>query len=366
MSAQSHVIGQTMEGGVRFVVLSHETGIRKDRLRLTRPVKKTQIVNKVKTTRYTSDFYYIDDAGKNCKPPTTIWTTQQAWTSMSFGYMSDEATHVEENCIGFKTAYPLQKEVETLTPQEKFTQSCAKTIYDEVYTSLVTFKDDLPEDCYDIYEKAEKRKDRSLAVRSLFSYRIKSTDDKTPDLTKSQVMYIDFSVYAPKDETSKKPLTGRALKCNTEITGPGNKPMSPFDICGKPGFIQVVIEWLGVNWLPNNSKMAAIIKYKLNQITWKPAGAISVPRLLSNLDMPEGEEQDETDSGPSTSGANSKNNEGSGSSSDDDDDLDGEFDDPSGKKPAKAEEPEPEPAPAPVKKMSAAERRAAVQKSKVK
>jgi len=363
MSAQSHVIGQNMEGGVRFVVLSHETGIRKDRLRLTRPVKKTQTINKVKTVRYTSDFYYVDDANKNCKPPTTIWTTQQAWTSMSFPYMSDESTHQEENCIGFKTAYPLQKEVETLTPPEKFTQSCSKIIYDEVYSSLVTFKDDLPEDCFDIYEKAEKRKDRSLAVRPLFNFRNKSVDDKTPDITKSQVMYIDFSVYAPKDETTKKALTGRALKCNTEITGPGNKPMSPFDICGKPGFIQVVIEWLGVNWLPNNSKMAAIIKYKLNQITWKPAGAVSVPRLLSNLDVPESEDQEEgNDAGPSTSGVVDDDNSGSSG----DDNLDDDFDDPTGKKPAKVEEPEPEPAPAPVKKMSAAERRAAVQKSKAK
>ena len=360
-------MGQAMDGNGRFVVLTPKSGIRKDRLHLTRPVKKISVVNKVKQIRYSSDYYYVDDAGKNCKPPTTIWNAQIAWSSMSFKYMSEESTHIEENCVGFKLAYPLQKEMTEMTPDETFVMNSSDLFHDVAYRGLNQFKDDLPEDCFDTYEKAEKRKDRTLAVRNLFNYRNVSADDKTPDTSKPKIMYVDFSVYARKDDKTKQPVTGRALKCNTVITGPNNKELSPCDICGKPGIVQLVIEWLGVNWAPQNSKMAGIIKYKLNQITWIPSGSVSVPRLLSN-DSEVSEQESEETEGASSSHQNDEegeNKEGSGDELSGDDD----FDDPFAKKTALKDDPEPEPAPAPsssARKPTAAERRAALQKNKNK
>lgn len=363
-ASSSHVIGQAIDGGNRFVVLSPKTGILKERLRLTKPRKITRQVNGKTTTSVTSDFYYVDDTGKNCRPPTTIWCPQQSWTSMSFKYMSAESTWVEENAVGFKVTYPLQRDVEEPTSEEKFTKKSSDTIYDVVYESFTEFKDDLPFECKTIFKKAEKLKDRSQAIRPLFTPRAVSKTDKTIDTSKSKVMYIDFSVFGPKDDKGN-PATGRGLKCLTKITGPKNSSLNPFDICDKFGRVGVVIEWLGVNYNcgGTTSKMAAIIKYKLNQITWSPSGPVSIPLQLTNDDA--GEEAEETPAG--------KDNQVDQGGQDDDlssgdDAEEPEFDPFETKKGKSSSEEdvqeEPEPEPEPPKRMTAAERRAALQKKK--
>lgn len=360
MSAQSHVIGQPMEGSGRFVVLTPKTGILKDRLRLTKPRKLVKTMNNVQSTTWSSEFYYVDDSGKNCKPVTTIWSSQKSWCDYSYPYKSNPNTHKEENCVGFKTTYPLQSDMESLSSDEKFTKKSSDTIYDLVYETLLEYRsasiEEFPEECQDILEKAEKKKDRSLAVRPFFVMRNVSKDIKTPDPSKSKVMYIDFNVSAPKDDKGIA-LTGRNLRCNTKITGPKNAPLSAFEICGKYGNVRVVIEWLGVNFNcgGTTSKMAAIIKYRLNQITWTPAGTPSIPQLLTNDD--EVGSEDESDEKTDVKNVPVED------ASDDSDTSDSEGElDPFGS--SKSEpEPEPEPAPAP-KRMTAAERRAAIQKNK--
>lgn len=415
MAATSHVVGQVIDGNARFVVLTPQTGILRDRLRLTKPRKIVNTVNGVTSTRYASDFYYVDDVGKNCKPPTTVWCMQQAWTDMSFPYKSPQSTWVEENCEGFKTAYPMQRDVEELSEEEAFTKECAEAIYDTTYDFLKQYKEEIPEDSKDALKKAEKKKDRSIAIRPIFTHRNMSKEDKTPDTSKPMVMYIDFSVYAPKDKKGKAQL-GRSLKCNTKITGPKNASLDPFSICGKYGNVRVVIEWLGVNWGSPNSKKAAIIKYKLNQITWSPSGPLNLPTLLTNDDAGDadvkgdsGEEGEDLAESSSSSGkkvagkakasaAKGKVSDDETSSSSDDDE---DFDDPFAKKavdktpvkevnvekaskpektekkaketveePKQVEDDEPQSstpqtsAPAPAKKITAAERRAALKKGK--
>lgn len=298
MSASSHtksphhkkkVVGHTSDD-VRYVTLNVDTGIDPDRVVLTKIKKTEKTVNKVKETTYSSDFAYIDDEGKACRP-ITLWGEQVCYTNATYPFKSDPNTHNPETVDGYQMGYPMCKDIDDMNDCEEFVEKSADAFFMKTFNFLGENLDSLAavRRARMTWTAARDENNPSVAIKPLFIHRNVSETDKTPDLSRPTMMYIKFSTFVPKNKDGSKG-SGRNLKCFTKIYGPGDREMSPAQIAKKAGKTIPAIEWLGVTWVPANTEKVAIIKYKLIEITWKPAASSGPSRVTPVNNAPIEEE----------------------------------------------------------------------------
>jgi len=210
-----------------------------------------------KFTWFVSDGFYKDDNEDLCKLYLTLPEQVSFVNAIYDNNLSDlekydpnnpETRNNIKNIEGFQISYPVTsiETMETPTQEESATINLLQSLWDLSKDRMGEFAKDEELDFPDVsrtsYFGAEAVKDFTKAMKPVFTYpMMKDKNNKKKwieDTSKPKKMKAKFNAFGK----------GRKIKNHTVIYGPGDKPMSPFNLLNKSGKILPVFRWDGVYW----------------------------------------------------------------------------------------------------------------------
>lgn len=202
------------------------------------------------------------------------------------------------NIEGFQIAYPLTSltTVDNPTKSEKATKHALDQMWNLTVAAMKRFcsvkdksKRKVPAPTYSAYATAKTGKDWTYAVKPVYDYsscKDPLTNEKFVDKSKSQRMYIKFTTKG----------RGSAIRCETKIHGPGDKPISPFKYLSSSGNTvrgigQPVVRWEGICWGSHGqTSYGASVRLRVSEMNFTPTtdGVVTRRRMLASNTTPAG------------------------------------------------------------------------------
>ena len=274
------------------------------RIRISSPKANSFTKNKKTVTWYTSDGFYLDDEGKESEAYFELPEQYTFGFNPNYTFGVDENDRTDDDLKGWQVCYNLasMKTVDDPTENEQY----ARRIFEELHNAAVqTFIDECSKpkkdrkaptvsvgSYLDIMNDSEKDRDWNDGVKFPFSWPYKE-GTKTLDMTKPPRAYIKLMTSG----------SGKNLRVNTEIRGPGHVKKSPSSYEGVRGTIHPVVKFVGLYWGqhgPDNPQGCSI-KLQLAQCKYTPGSdAVASRFFLGTNDAKEIDEGEETPPGDFT------------------------------------------------------------------
>lgn len=192
------------------------------------------------------------------------------------------------NIAGLQIVYPLNSPttVDNPTKSERATKHAFDQMWNITVAAMKRFcsvsKRKVPAPAYSAYATAKTDEDWTYAVKPVYSYsyyKDSSTNKKFVNKSRPERMFIKFDTKG----------TGSAMRCKTEIYGPGDKPISPFkylhssnsNVCG---IAHPVVRWDGIYWGSHGqSSYGASVRLRVSEMNFSPMtdGVVAHRRMLT-------------------------------------------------------------------------------------
>jgi len=248
------------------------------------PVKQSFGKGKDTIKYYESEGFYKDNDGKLCKLYFQLPTqTVPGFSAMYPFGMKEDDRNPDVNMKGIQVCYPMTSmgTMDNPTEDEKYTFKVLDALFEASAQAMkreCSVKDrakrKVSPATYTYYTTANAEGDWRGAMKPIYAYPKSKDDRKKEDRSKPQRSYIKLL-------TSGK---GSNLICDTQIHGPGDRPLNPRTYMGarQKGKLTPVFYWKSIYWGShgNESPYGASVQLRLAEGNYVPGRAQGPSRRM--------------------------------------------------------------------------------------